>query len=144
MPGAGGCRNQAHWGKSAGELATIAVAAADAVDSVGVTRPACSEHADRISWRWCGRRCPRRAGAVSPHANARRQTADAMHAGAICGVAVGVADADDTGGGSAADAIDTVGIARSGCSEHADRIPWRWCGRKMLATAAPPNAYACR
>jgi hypothetical protein len=67
-----------------------------------------------------------------------------MHAGAICGVAVGVADAHDTGGGSAADAIDTVGIARSGCSEHADRIPRRWCGRKMLATTAPPNAYARR
>ena len=104
VPGAGGCRNEAHWSKSTDELATIPVAGADAVHSVGVTRPACSEHADRIPRRWCSRHCPWRARAAPPNANAGRPTADAMHTGTICGVAVGVADADATGGGSAADA----------------------------------------
>jgi hypothetical protein len=136
VPGAGGCRNKAHWSKSTGELATVPVAGADAVDSVGVTRAACSEDADRIPWRWCGRYCPWRARAASPHADAGRLTADAMHAGAICRVAVGITDSHDTGRRSSADAVDSVGVTRPGCSEDADRISWRWCGREPLATTA--------
>ena len=63
-------------------------------------------------------------GAGSENADARRQAAGSGDAGAAA--PIGIAHAEDTGAGAVADSIDTVGaigtvgIARTGCSEHAD------------------------
>ena len=119
VPGAGGCRNEAHWGKSAGELPTVAVAAADAVDSVGVTRPGCSEHTDRIPRRGCGRQGT--ATTLPPNACARRQTTSSDDTRAVCEL-VGIGDAQYAGNAPGADANHTGRVTRAALSIDANRI----------------------